>query len=67
MDLDALIVLPYCPGFSAYNMIEHAWAPLSNMLTSVILPDMLPYEENAPCKQKLQAAEKKKQKCLMVL
>ena len=44
LDMDALFTLPYCPGFSAYNMVEHAWAPMSKKLTSVILPATLPGE-----------------------
>ena len=39
---DMLLVTSYAAGQSAYNMIEHAWSPLSNRLTSVKLPAVLP-------------------------
>ena len=33
--LDILIVTSFAPGYSAYNPIEHLWAPLSRSLTGV--------------------------------
>lgn len=51
--LDALLVNLYCPGLSTHNPIEHAWAPLSRALSSVILPASLPSESVAPWRQKL--------------
>lgn len=51
--LDALLVNLYCPGLSTHNPIEHAWAPLSRALSSVILPASLSSESVAPWRQKL--------------
>ena len=48
---DMLIVTSYAADQSAYNMIEHAWSPLSNRLTSVKLPAVLPGETKPPNKQ----------------
>lgn len=35
-NIDCLMVTTHAPGHSAYNKIEHAWAPLSRALTGVI-------------------------------
>ena len=35
--LDVLGIVSYAARFSAYNNIEHTWAPMSKKLTSVIL------------------------------
>ena len=48
---DMIIITSYAAGQSAYNMIEHAWSPLSNRLTSVKLPAILEGEEKPPNKQ----------------
>ena len=56
--LDLLIVTTYCPGFSAYNAIEHAWSPRSRDLTSVTLPDKLDGDDKAPCQQKLTSQQR---------
>ena len=45
-------------GQSAYNMIEHAWPPLSNRLTSVKLPATLHGEDKPPNKQVLEKEER---------
>lgn len=49
--LEGMIVTTYCPGHSALNPIEHFWAPLTNALVGVYLPDFLPGESRPPCKQ----------------
>jgi len=41
-DIDCLMVTTHAPGHSAYNKIEHAWAPLSRALAGVTLPNALP-------------------------
>ncbi|KAJ8048027.1 hypothetical protein HOLleu_00183 [Holothuria leucospilota] len=50
-----------CPGYSAYNPIEHLWAPLSKHLTGAILPDHLD-GELAPTKQTHLSAEQLRKK-----
>ncbi|CAF1029781.1 unnamed protein product [Adineta ricciae] len=37
-NLDALFVLTYAPGQSAYNIVEHRMAPLSHDMAGLILP-----------------------------
>ena len=32
LDLDMLTVSTYAARYSAYNLIEHLWSPLSNLL-----------------------------------
>ena len=49
-NLDCLMLTTYLPGFSRFNMIEHAWAPLTKALTSVTLSNHLPGEK-APAEQ----------------
>ena len=48
--LDVLGIVSYAARFSAYNNIEHTWAPMSKKLTSVILPYVLPGDEAEPYK-----------------
>ena len=38
-------------GLSRYNLIEHAWAPLSRWLAGVSLDNTLPGEDKAPAEQ----------------
>ena len=59
---DMLIVTSYAAGQSAYNMIEHAWSPLSNRLTSVKLPEVLPGDTKPPNKQTELSAEERRSK-----
>lgn len=40
-----------CPRHAALNPNEHIWAPLTNALVGVYLPDSLPGESLPPCKQ----------------
>ena len=37
----------YPAGYSAYNPIEHAWSPLSNELTLVVILAPLPAEDQS--------------------
>ena len=58
-NLDAFVITQYCPGHSAYNPVEHLWAPCTQALTSVYLPNTLPGEALPPCQQSnLQEGEK---------
>ena len=59
---DMIIVASYAAGQSAYNMIEHAWSPLSNHLTSVKLPAILDCEDKPPKKQSVLSDEERAQK-----
>ena len=56
----------YTAGQSAYNMIEHAWSPLSNRLTSVKLPATLPGEDKPPNKQVLEKEEREEKEKRML-
>ena len=42
--MSRLTCITYPAGHSAYNPIEHAWLPLSNALTSIVIPATLPAE-----------------------
>lgn len=53
------MITSYCPGHSAYNPIEHLWAPVTKKLVSVYLQDTLPGEVCPPCEQKLSKSEQK--------
>ena len=44
-------VTKYAPKNSAFNPIEHGWAPLSKLLTSVRLRSSLEYETEPPATQ----------------
>ncbi|XP_070560361.1 uncharacterized protein [Ptychodera flava] len=48
LKLDALILTSFCPGFSAFNMIERGWATLSKKLAGVTLPDRLDGDDSSP-------------------
>lgn len=60
--LQSMLVTTYCPGHSALNPIEHLWAPLTQALVGVYLPDILPGEDQPPCKQSGLAPEEKENK-----
>ena len=47
---DILGVLNYAAKYSAYNNIQHLWAPLSKK-PSVILPSVLEEDDEEPCQQ----------------
>ncbi len=51
LDLDALMSASHCPGESAYNQIEHLWAPLTTAIAKVTFPAILPGEKVIPTKQ----------------
>ena len=67
INLTKLTAITYPAGRSAYNPIEHAWSPLSNRLTSVILPATLDGEDQPPCKQSGLTKEKLKEKSAKML
>ena len=48
LQLDALVQVTFAVGYSRYNMIERAWAPLSWQLVGVTLPATLPGEAQPP-------------------
>ena len=50
--LDVLVQTSYAAGYSRYNMIERAWAPLSWQLVGVTLPATLEGEELPPWQQR---------------
>ena len=63
---DMITFTSYAAGQSAYNMIEHAWSPLSNRLTSVKLPATLPGEDKPPNKQVLEKEEREEKEKRML-
>ena len=63
---DMIQCISYAAGQSAYNPIEHAWPPLSNCLTGVILPATLPDEELPPSKQNLSEEEREEKDAAML-
>ena len=50
-NLDCLVLVSYMAGHSRFNMVEHAWAPLTRALTGVTLPNTLDGEAKAPADQ----------------
>ena len=64
---DMIVVTSYAAGQSAYNMIEHAWSPLSNRLTLVKLPAVLDGEEKPPNKQTNITEDERKEKEKLML
>ena len=50
-NLTRLSSITYPAEKSAFNPIEHAWCPLSNPLTGVTLPVILPGQDKLPHKQ----------------
>lgn len=67
LKLDALIQVSYCPGYSAYNPIEHGWSICTRALTAVTLPAVLPGEILPPCGQTGLREEEvlAKERCMM--
>lgn len=51
LKLDVLVQTSYAAGFSRYNMVERAWAPLSWKLVGVTLPATLEGESLPPWQQ----------------
>ena len=52
LELDCLLILSFAPGDSKYNMIEHAWAPVTRWLSQLVTRDTLP-EDTPPLQHKL--------------
>lgn len=65
LNLDYFVAVSYAAGHSNFNMIEHAWSPLSRYLAGVILSPNLAGEDNPPYQQKL-SPELLKEKELLV-
>ena len=61
VNLSKLSCITYPAGHSAHNPIEHAWSPLSNALTGVVLPAVLPGEDKSHNKQS--ALTKEEMRC----
>ena len=66
-NLTRMVCVTYPAGQSAYNPIEHCWSPLSNALTGVTLPAVLPGEVKPPHKQSGLTADEKTQKEIKML
>ena len=60
--LDGLCLVSYMPGFSGFNMIEHAWVPLTNAPTGVTLPNTLEGEVKLTAEQSNLSPEEVNQK-----
>ena len=66
VDLDFLCLTKYAPKNSASNPIEHGWAPLSKMLTSVRLRSTLDGETQPPSVQSGLNSDQRAEKEAMV-
>ena len=51
LDADILVVMTFAARYSAFNPIEHLWAPLSRRLSSVVLSPTVEGENEAPVDQ----------------
>ena len=51
LDADILDVMTYAARYSAFNPIEHLWAPLSNRLSGVVFSQTIEGETVAPAQQ----------------
>ncbi|CAB4044267.1 PREDICTED: uncharacterized protein LOC105443326 [Paramuricea clavata] len=51
LDADILTVMTYAARYSAFNPIEHLWAPLSNRLSGVIFSPLIDDDKTAPALQ----------------
>ena len=51
LNYDTLSVSTYAARYSAYNAIEHAWSPLSNLLAGVVFSPMMERDSKPPCQQ----------------
>ena len=62
LQLDELVQTSYEAGFSCFNMMGRAWAPLSFQLAGVTLPACLPEDDQPPWMQKNISPELQKEK-----
>ena len=61
-NLDLLCICSYAAHYSAYNPIEHLWAPMSKRLASVMFSAVAKGDAKPPCHLTgLSAEEKKKE------
>lgn len=51
LDADILTVMTYAARYSAFNPIEHLWAPLSNRLSGVVFSPLVDGDTTAPALQ----------------
>lgn len=51
LDADILSVMTYAARYSAFNPVEHLWAPLSNRLSGVVFPPLVDGDKAAPALQ----------------
>ena len=51
LKISSLTYITYPAGHSVYNPIEHAWSPLSNALTLVVITVALQAEDQPPNRQ----------------
>ena len=65
LNLDMLSVSTYAARYSAYNPIEHAWSPLSNLLAGVFFSSKMEGDSKPPCQQSLTTEQiKEKEYCV---
>ena len=62
LNFDLLSVSTYAARYSAYNPIEHAWSPLSNLLAGVVFSPKLEGNSKPPCDQRNLSASEIKEK-----
>ena len=67
LKLDVLAQTSYAAGYSRYNMIERAWAPLSWQLVGVTLPATLEDEASPPWQQTNISSAERREKEVKVL
>ena len=51
LNIDVLVIMTYDARYSAFNPIEHLWAPMSKALSGIILPSTLEGGTTTPAKQ----------------
>ena len=67
LNLDYICLVSYCAGDSRYNMIEHAWAPVTKWLVGLTLSEKVPGEATAPDRQTQLSDDELKEKETIVL
>ena len=62
LNFDLLSVSTFATRYSAYNPIEYAWSPLSNLLAGVVFSPKLERYSKPPCDQRNLSANEIKEK-----
>ena len=62
LHLDFLSVFTYAARYSAFNCVEHLWAPLSNKLASIVFSPIYPGDKNPPIRQRNLSTEERENK-----